>query len=67
MHVAAGQWEFQCFAKGAKAAGDEIWVARYFLERLAEEYDLPKVILEYRTLAKLKSTYTFLHSNHLQN
>ena len=28
------------------------------LQRLAEEYDLPKVILEYRTLAKLKSTYT---------
>ncbi len=28
------------------------------LQRLAEEYDLPKIILEYRTLAKLKSTYT---------
>ncbi len=25
----AGQWEFQIFAKGAKRAGDEIWVARY--------------------------------------
>ena len=38
--VAAGQWEFQIFAKGAAKAGDEIWVARYFLERLAEEYGL---------------------------
>ena len=38
--VAAGQWEFQCFAKGAKQAGDEIWVARYLLERLGEEYGL---------------------------
>ena len=28
------------------------------LQRLSEEYDLPKIILQYRTLAKLKSTYT---------
>jgi len=28
------------------------------LQRLAEEYELPKVIIEYRGLAKLKSTYT---------
>ncbi len=38
--VAAGQWEFQLFAKGAKKAGDEIWVARYLLERLGEEYGI---------------------------
>ena len=38
--VAAGQWEFQVFAKGAKRAGDETWVARYLLERTAEEYGL---------------------------
>ena len=25
--VASGQWEFQIFAKGAKAAGDQIWVS----------------------------------------
>ena len=36
--VAAGQWEFQCFAKGAKQAGDEIWIARYLLERIGEKY-----------------------------
>lgn len=36
--VAAGQWEFQIFAKGAKSAGDQIWVARYLLERTAEKY-----------------------------
>ncbi|MEM9545854.1 MAG: glutamine synthetase beta-grasp domain-containing protein [Bacteroidota bacterium] len=36
--VAAGQWEFQCFAKGAARAGDEIWVARYLLERIGESY-----------------------------
>jgi glutamine synthetase len=34
--VAAGQWEFQTFAKSAKRAGDETWLARYLLERTAE-------------------------------
>ena len=38
--VATGQWEFQIFAKGARAAGDEIWVARYLLERTVEKYGL---------------------------
>ena len=38
--VAAGQWEFQVFAKGAKRAGDEIWIARYLLERVGEKYGL---------------------------
>jgi glutamine synthetase len=36
--VAMGQWEFQVFAKGAKAAGDHVWVARYLLERIGEKY-----------------------------
>lgn len=36
--VAAGQWEFQVFAKGAHNAGDQVWVARYLLERTAEKY-----------------------------
>ena len=36
--VAAGQWEFQLFAQGAKKAGDEIWIARYLLDRLTEQY-----------------------------
>lgn len=36
--VAAGQWEFQVFAKGAKRAGDETWIARYLLERTAETH-----------------------------
>ncbi len=37
--VAIGQWEFQVFSKGAKAAGDQTWIARYLLERTAEKYD----------------------------
>jgi glutamine synthetase len=36
--VMAGQWEYQIFAKGAQAAGDQIWVARYLLEKVAEQY-----------------------------
>ena len=36
--VASGQWEFQLFAKGAQRAGDEMWVARYLLQRLTESY-----------------------------
>ena len=36
--VAAGQWEFQVFAKGAADAGDQTWLARYLLERTGEKY-----------------------------
>jgi glutamine synthetase len=36
--VASGQWEFQIFAKGAKMAGDQVWIARYLLERIGEKY-----------------------------
>ncbi|MEQ8713663.1 MAG: glutamine synthetase beta-grasp domain-containing protein [Cyclobacteriaceae bacterium] len=38
--VAAGQWEWQIFAKGAASAGDQIWVGRYLMERLSEQYGL---------------------------
>jgi glutamine synthetase len=38
--VAAGQWEFQVFAKGAERAGDEVWMARYLLERTGEKYGM---------------------------
>ena len=38
--VAAGQWEWQIFAKGAASAGDQIWIGRYLMERLSESYGL---------------------------
>lgn len=38
--VATGQWEFQVFAKGAALAGDQVWLARYLMERTAEKYGL---------------------------
>jgi glutamine synthetase len=42
--VAKGQWEFQIFAKGSKSASDDVWVARYLLQRLTEKYG---VYIEY--------------------
>jgi glutamine synthetase len=38
--VAKGQWEFQIFGKGSKKAADEMWVARYLLQRLCETYEI---------------------------
>jgi len=35
--VALGQWEYQCFGKGIKAA-DDLWVSRYLLYKIAEEF-----------------------------
>ncbi len=37
--VLLGQWEFQIFGKGKRAA-DDLWVARYLLHRVAEKYDV---------------------------
>ena len=37
--VALGQWEYQCFGKGIKAA-DDLWVSRYLLNKIAEEHGL---------------------------
>ncbi len=36
--VMKGQWEYQIFAKGAKEAGDQIWVARYICEKVGEKH-----------------------------
>lgn len=38
--VAKGQWEFQIFGKGSKKAADEMWLARYLLQRLTEKYEI---------------------------
>ena len=38
--VAKGQWEFQVFGKGSKRAADEMWMARFLLLRLGENYGL---------------------------
>lgn len=36
--VALGQWEYQVFAKGNKKACDDLWMARYFMEKISENY-----------------------------
>jgi len=36
--VMLGQWEFQCFGKGAKKAADDLLVSRYLLHRVSEKY-----------------------------
>ena len=36
--VAVGQWEFQCFAKNTLKACDDLWISRYALYRMAEEF-----------------------------
>ena len=36
--VALGQWEYQIFSKGKLAAGDDLWMSRYLLIKLAEYY-----------------------------
>src|SRR5450432_527178 len=38
--VAKGQWEFQIFGKGSKRAADEMWMARYLMQRLTEKYGI---------------------------
>ena len=38
--VASGQWEFQIFGKGSQCAADQIWMARYLLLRLCENYEV---------------------------
>ena len=35
--VGLGQWEYQCFGRGIKAA-DDLWVSRYILNKIAEEH-----------------------------
>jgi len=60
--VAAGQWEFQIFAKGAKEAGDQIWVARYLLERIGEEYNV-SINWHCKPLGQLDWNGSGMHAN----
>jgi glutamine synthetase len=60
--VAAGQWEFQIFAKGAKEAGDQIWVARYLLERIGEQYGV-SINWHCKPLGQLDWNGSGMHAN----
>lgn len=37
--VMLGQWEYQVFSKGKVKAGDDLWISRYILQQMSEEYD----------------------------
>ncbi len=60
--VACGQWEFQVFAKGAKEAGDQTWVARYLLERTAEKYGV-SINWHCKPLGELDWNGSGMHAN----
>jgi glutamine synthetase len=60
--VAAGQWEFQMFAKGAKEAGDQIWIGRYLLERLGEKFGV-SVNWHCKPLGELDWNGSGMHAN----
>ena len=36
--VMLGQWEYQVFGTGQKGAADDLWMSRYILERLGEQF-----------------------------
>ncbi len=44
--------------KGKKTAGGQISTARNVLDDLARDYELPRLLIEYRELDKLKTVYT---------
>jgi glutamine synthetase len=60
--VAVGQWEFQVFAKGAKNAGDQMWIARYILERIGEKYGVA-VNWHCKPLGELDWNGSGMHAN----
>jgi glutamine synthetase len=60
--VASGQWEFQVFSKGAKEAGDQVWIARYLLERIGEKYGV-SVNWHCKPLGNLDWNGSGMHAN----
>lgn len=64
--VAAGQWEFQIFAKGAKEAGDQIWLGRYLLERIGEKYGVA-INWHCKPLGSLDWNGSGMHANFSNN
>ena len=42
--VALGQWEYQVFGTGQKGAGDDLWMSRYILQRLGEQFGFEIVL-----------------------
>ena len=60
--VAMGQWEYQVFSKGKKKACDDLWMSRYLMERISENYGYE---IEYhpKPLGKSDWNGSGLHTN----
>ncbi|MEI9934724.1 MAG: hypothetical protein WDM71_07695 [Ferruginibacter sp.] len=54
--------EFQIFSKGAAQAGDEIWIARYLLERIGEKYGV-SINWHCKPLGELDWNGSGMHAN----
>ena len=44
--VMPGQWEFQIGPVGAPDIGDQIWVARWLLYRIAEDWNISATLIQ---------------------
>lgn len=42
--VMPGQWEYQVFAQWGKKAGDDVWISRYLMHRIAEQYGVEFIL-----------------------
>jgi glutamine synthetase len=60
--VAMGQWEYQVFSKGNKKACDDLWMSRYIMEKISENYGYT---IEYhpKPLGQMDWNGSGLHTN----
>ena len=69
--VAKGQWEFQIFGKGSKKAADEMWMARYLLQRLTRKirhrHRIPLQAARRHRLERLGHARQLLHHLHARD
>ncbi len=62
--VMMGQWEFQIGVLAASAIGDEVWMARWLLYRIAEPYKIdvvPRRQADARRLERRRRPHQLLH------
>jgi len=64
--VAIGQWEFQVFSQGKKSACDDLWMSRYFLNKLSEQFDY-EIVYHPKPLAYGEWNGSGLHTNFSNN
>ncbi len=60
--VALGQWEYQVFSKGSFKSGDDLWMSRYFLNKISEKFNY-NIDLHPKPLQKGSWNGSGLHAN----